>query len=155
MTEHLYRTQTATEVRERPKQEATIMIRLPPSRSTVITFRSNRTTRGWSTSLRKPLAAPKASSERKQRRESEFPGGVAHARVRDFHACYEKWELVDNGKMIPPDQNVRGVRSLQSNPGRGNALAESAIHTLIAFAGVFREMEMQPDVDLNYRDEKV
>ena len=33
--------------------------------------------------------------------------------------------------------------------------AESAIQTLIAFAGVFREMEMQPDVDVNYRDEKV
>ncbi len=118
-------------------------------------------------------------------RESEFPGGMAHA--GEFETAmymYLKPELVEKDKMVPREtpSNLNkfiyddlfgsgpvhmvnrwsrvtqtGVEGdpMLATPEKGKAFAECSIENLIAFARSFREMEVQPDVDFNYQNEKL
>jgi creatinine amidohydrolase len=118
-------------------------------------------------------------------RESEFPGGMAHAcEFETAMYMYIKPELVESDKIVeretPSRQNQfifddlfgsgpvhmvnRWSRITQSGvegdpklatPEKGKEFAECTIHNLIEFARLFRAYELGPDVDFNYRNEKL
>jgi len=115
-------------------------------------------------------------------RESEFPGGMAHAcEFETSIYMYLKPELVQTERMVPRETPSRlnrfvyddlfgsgpvrlvnrysrvttsGVEGdpLLATPEKGKAFAECAIENLISFAGLFREMKVGPDIDLNFRN---
>lgn len=120
-----------------------------------------------------------------QFRESEYPGGMAHAcEFETSMYMYLKPELVEKDKMVPRETPSRlsrflyddlfgsgpvhmvnrwsrvtetGVEGdpLLATPEKGKAFAECAISNLVAFAREFRKLEVAPDVDLNYRNSKL
>jgi creatinine amidohydrolase len=118
-------------------------------------------------------------------RESEFPGGMAHAcEFETSMYLYLKPELVERDKMTPRETPSRqhqfifddlfgsgpvhmvnrwsritqsGVEGdpLLATAEKGKAFAECSIANLIEFARLFRKFEVGPDVDFNYRNEKL
>lgn len=120
-----------------------------------------------------------------QLRESKFPGGMAHAcEFETAMYMYLKPELVETDKMVAretPSQLNRfifddlfgsgpvhmvnrwsrvtetGVEGdpMLATPEKGKAFAECAINNLVEFARQFRKMEVHPDVDLNYHNDKL
>jgi len=120
-----------------------------------------------------------------QLRQSEFPGGMAHAcEFETAMYMYLRPELVEQGKMVPretPSLTNRfifddlfgsgpvhmvnrwsrltktGVEGdpMLATPEKGKAFAECAINNLLAFARMFRQLEVPPDVDLNYQNPKL
>jgi creatinine amidohydrolase len=115
-------------------------------------------------------------------RESEFPGGMAHAcEFETAMYMYLKPDLVQMDKMTPRETPSRinqfifddlfgsgpvhmvnrwsrvtqtGVEGdpMLATPEKGKAFAECAINNLVEFARLFREMQVTPEVDLNYRN---
>jgi creatinine amidohydrolase len=120
-----------------------------------------------------------------QLRESEYPGGMAHAcEFETSMYMYLKPELVEKDKMVAretPSKLSRfiyddlfgsgpvhmvnrwsrvtetGVEGdpMLATPEKGKAFAECAISNLVGFAREFRKLEVAPDVDLNYRNSKL
>jgi creatinine amidohydrolase len=118
-------------------------------------------------------------------RESEFPGGMAHAcEFETAMYMYLKPDLVQKDKMgpreTPSKQNnfifddlfgsgpvhmvnrwsritQTGVEGdpLLATPEKGKAFAECSINNLVAFAKLFRAYEVPPDADFNYQNEKL
>jgi len=116
-----------------------------------------------------------------QVRESEYPGGMAHAcEFETSMYLYLKPELVQTDKMVERETPSRlnkfiyddlfgsgpvhlvnrwsrvtktGVEGdpLLATAEKGKAFSECAIQNLIAFARLFREMETGSDADLNYK----
>jgi creatinine amidohydrolase len=115
-------------------------------------------------------------------RESEFPGGMAHAcEFETSLYMYLKPELVEADKMVDRETPSRVSRfvfddlfgsgpvhmvnrwsrvtssGVEGDPKlataeKGRAFAECAIQNLIAFAREFRALETPPDADLNYQN---
>lgn len=120
-----------------------------------------------------------------QLRESEFPGGMAHAgEFETSMYMYLKPDLVEKDKMVPRETPSRINRFLYDDlfgsgpvhmvnrwsrvtksgvegdpmlgtPEKGKAFAECSIANLVAFARAFREMEVPAEVDLNYQNPKL
>jgi creatinine amidohydrolase len=120
-----------------------------------------------------------------QLRESEFPGGMAHAcEFETAMYMYLKPELVEKDKMVPRETPSRvnkfvyddlfgsgpvhmvnrwsrltrtGVEGdpMLASPEKGKAFAECAIQNLIEFAREFRKMEVPSEVDLNFKNENL
>lgn len=118
-------------------------------------------------------------------RESEYPGGMAHAcEFETSMYMYLRPELVQKEKMVPRETPSRlndfiyddlfgsgpvhlvnrwsrvtqtGVEGdpLLATAEKGKAFAECAISNLISFARLFREMEVASDIDLNYKNPKL
>jgi creatinine amidohydrolase len=117
-----------------------------------------------------------------QLRESEYPGGMAHA--GEFETAmymYLKPELVQADKMTPRETPSRlnkfiyddlfgsgpvhmvnrwsrvttsGVEGdpMLATPEKGRAFAECSINNLVEFARMFRQMQVADDVDLNHQN---
>ena len=118
-------------------------------------------------------------------RESEFPGGMAHAcEFETSMYMYLRPELVQAEKRVPRETPSRVNRFIYDDlfgsgpvhmvnrwsrithtgvegdpvlatPEKGKGFAECAIENLIAFARAFRQMEVPAEVDLNYRNERL
>ncbi len=118
-------------------------------------------------------------------RESEFPGGMAHAcEFETAMYLHIKPELVQHDKMVPRETPSRqnrfifddlfgsgpvhmvnrwsritesGVEGdpMLATPEKGKQFAECTIQNLIEFARLFRAYEVGADVDFNYRNEKL
>jgi creatinine amidohydrolase len=118
-------------------------------------------------------------------RESEYPGGMAHAcEFETSMYMYLRPELVQKDKMVPRETPSRvnqfiyddlfgsgpihmvnrwsritqtGVEGdpMLATEKKGEAFAECAIAKLVEFAREFRQMEVPPEVDLNYQNEKL
>ncbi|HUQ93799.1 MAG TPA: creatininase family protein, partial [Bryobacteraceae bacterium] len=117
-----------------------------------------------------------------QLRESEYPGGMAHAcEFETAMYMYLKPDLVQTEKMTPretPSNHNRfiyddlfgsgpvhmvnrwsrvtetGVEGdpMLATPEKGKAFAECTINNLVEFARLFREMPVARDVDLNHQN---
>ncbi len=115
-------------------------------------------------------------------RESEFPGGMAHAcEFETAMYLHIRPELVEKDKMTPRETPSRineflfddlfgsgpvhmvnrwsrltetGVEGdpMLATPEKGREFAECAIDNLIKFCRLFREMKAPADVDLNWRN---
>ena len=120
-----------------------------------------------------------------QMRESEYPGGMAHAcEFETSMYMYLKPELVQKDKMVPRETPSRlnefnyddlfgsgpvhlvnrwsrvtrtGVEGdpMLATAEKGKAFAEAAISNLISFVRLFRGMEVASDIDLNYKNPKL
>jgi creatinine amidohydrolase len=118
-------------------------------------------------------------------RESEYPGGMAHAcEFETAMYMYLQPDLVQTDKMVPRETPSRtnrfiyddlfgsgpvhmvnrwsritrtGVEGdpLLATSEKGKAFAECAIQNLIEFAREFRAMEVPAEVDLNFQNEKL
>jgi len=118
-------------------------------------------------------------------RESEYPGGMAHAcEFETSMYMYLRPELVQKDKMVPRQTPSRvnqfiyddlfgsgpihmvnrwsritqtGVEGdpMLASEKKGEAFAECAVTKLVEFARAFRQMEVPPEVDLNYHNEKL
>jgi len=116
-------------------------------------------------------------------RQSEYPGGMAHAcEFETSIYMYLRPELVQGDKMVPRETPSRVSRfiyddlfgsgpvhmvnrwsritqtGVEGDPmlateEKGKAFAECAIANLVEFARSFRQMEVPAEVDLNYRNE--
>src|SRR5690242_16098180 len=115
-------------------------------------------------------------------RESEYPGGMAHAcEFETSMYMYLRPELVQKDKMVPRETPSRvnqfiyddlfgsgpihmvnrwsritqtGVEGdpMLATEKKGEAFAECAITKLVEFAREFRQMEVPAEVDLNYQN---
>jgi len=120
-----------------------------------------------------------------QLRESEFPGGMAHAcEFETSMYLHLRPDLVQRDKMVEretPDKlnefvytdlfgsgpvhmvdrwsrvTRTGVEGdpLLATAEKGKAFADCSIRNLIAFARKFRAFEVAPDIDLNYQNPKL
>ena len=118
-------------------------------------------------------------------RESEYPGGMAHAcEFETSMYMYLRPELVQKDKIVRRETPSRlndfiyddlfgsgpvhmvnrwsrvtqtGVEGdpLLATAEKGRAFAECAISNLVTFARLFREMEVASDIDLNYKNPKL
>ena len=118
-----------------------------------------------------------------QLRESEYPGGMAHAcEFETAMYMYLKPELVQHDKMVARETPSRLNRfiyddlfgsgpvhmvnrwsrvtssGVEGDPKlataeKGKAFAECSINNLVEFARVFREMHVAEDVDLNHQND--
>ena len=120
-----------------------------------------------------------------QLRESEYPGGMAHAcEFETSMYMYLKPELVEKDKMVPRETPSRlnnfiyddlfgsgpvhmvnrwsrlTATGVEGDPQlataeKGKAFAECSIKNLVTFARMFRDLEVAPDVDLNFKNSKL
>jgi creatinine amidohydrolase len=118
-------------------------------------------------------------------RESEFPGGMAHAcEFETSLYMYLRPDLVHRDKMVPRETPSRvnqfiyddlfgsgpvhmvnrwsritqtGVEGdpMLATKEKGEAFAECAIKNLVEFARAFRKMQVPAEVDLNYHNENL
>src|SRR5438874_1911304 len=160
MTQHLFRKLTWTEVRERAAQGAVIVIpvaaieqhgyHLPIDTDNVlvehVTEEAARRSNGGI------LTAPMIHYGFNEHNMG-FPGTITIRETVFIDFCYDvAHSFVRQGFDRIVFVNGHGSNQMLATPEKGKAFAECAINNLVEFARLFREMQVTPEVDLNYRN---